>query len=77
MTYQEYLKQHTVAADYKEDSDHHCETVPMVSNETAIQACVLAVYKLAQMLIGLSDSKRTELLERIIAEYNSKHHGTD
>lgn len=64
MTPEEYIKQHTIAVDYKGK-----ETVPMLHIENVYEACELAKKlaerNLAKELLDLHESARVELLERL------------
>lgn len=60
MTPEEYIKQHTIAVDYKGK-----ETVPMLHIENVYEACELAERNLAKELLDLHESARVELLERL------------
>ena len=65
MKYQEYIRQHQVAAGYKENNNQ-CEPILMLSVENAEAACQLAERNLAQDLLSLSDTARMERLKKII-----------
>jgi hypothetical protein len=68
MTYQEYIRLHIIAADYKENRNR-CEPILMLSIENAEGACRVAEYNLARKLLALSDSARIESLEKIIRNF--------
>lgn len=55
MNYQEFIKAHTVAADYRENKNGKCETVQMVSVENAEKACRLAMKGLAKKLLEMTN----------------------
>lgn len=65
MTYQEFIKQHKVAVDYKE-KDNKSVTVQMVSVENAEKACRLAQKELAEKLLEMNDMNHAaDMLGRI------------
>ena len=69
MTYQDYLRQHIVAADYTKDG----KTVRMVPIEAAERACELARYNLADELISSAESARNGILRNIKTNYEKKY----
>lgn len=81
MTYQEYIqeyiRQHMIAADYRENKSHQCEAVPMISKENAEKACELAVCNFAQDLLPLCESARKELLKKVIIDFKTKYGNTE
>ena len=66
MTYKEFIKLHMVAADYKENENNKCESVPMVSVENAEKACQMAQKELATKLLKIENmNKLLQTLVRI------------